>query len=474
MRNLLKTLKIVILLQVLLQLVLITGAANAAEGAAKNAASLKPILDVKTFVTPAGINVWLVEDTTSPAIYMDFAFRGAGAVNDPDGRQGVSQLLSNTLDEGAGSYDSKAFQAALNDHSIGLNFSSTRDDFGGHLDVLKKYQDTGFELLHLALSDPHLDAAAIERMKQANLSRIRSNMIDPDWLSARLTNAVLFAGHPYARNSGGTLSQIPEITRDDLLHKFRTQLAKDNLVVAVAGNISAADLSVKIDQVFGALPDHATLATMTEVGFPTQSPVVHFKTDIEQNMVNICYAGMKLDDPDYTAAQIFNYVAGGAGFGSRLMDEIREKRGLTYGIYSGFQHMNHAELWCVSGSTRAEQLGQMRDLVTKTLADFSQQKITRAEFCAARAHFLGSIPLGLTSNRDIAAMLNAFQLEHLPPNYLDLEQQKLESLTLKDVEKASRRILTAPPLATLIVGPNIEDTKTTEGVTFMPKLPDVE
>lgn len=461
MQNLLKTLKIVILLQVLLQLILMTGAANA-----------KPILDVKTFVTPAGITVWLVEDATSPAIYMDFAFRGAGAVNDPTGKQGVSQLLSNTMDEGAGSYESGAFQAMLNDHSIGLNFSSTRDDFGGHLDVLKKYQDIGFELLRLAMSDPHFDKAAIERMKAANLSRIRSNMIDPDWLSARLTNAVLFAGHPYARNSGGTLSQIPKITRDDLLHKFRTQLAKDNLVVAVAGQTTPQELSPQIDRIFAALPDHAAVTTPAEVSFAAQSPVVHFKSNIEQDVVNICYQGIGVHDPDYVAAQIFNYVAGGAGFGSRLMEEIREKRGLTYGIYSGFQHMDHAQLWCVSGSTRAEQLAQMRALVTKTLADFSERNITRAEFSAARAHFLGSIPLGLTSNRDIAAMLISFQLENLPPDYLDLEQQKLETLTLKDVEAAARRILTPPPLATMIVGPHSE-AKDSIDVIYTTDIPDV-
>ncbi len=471
--SLFKRVRTTILLQLMLQILLqVFVAQNAAN--AENTVNGGPILDVETFVTPAGIHVWLVEDTTSPVIYMDFAFRGAGAVNDPDGKQGVSQLLSNTLDEGAGGYDSKAFQAALNDHSIGLNFSSTRDNFSGHLDVLEKYQETGFELLRLAMSTPHLDAAAIERMKAANLSRIRSNMIDPDWLSARLTNSVLFAGHPYARNSGGTLSQIPKITRDDLLHKFRTQLAKDNLVVAVAGHISAADLSAKIDHTFGALPDHAVVMNPEEVNFEAQSPVVHFKSNIEQNVVNICYQGIDVHDPDYTAAEIFDYVAGGAGFGSRLMTEIREKRGLTYGIYSSFQHMNHAELWCISGSTRAEQLEQMRDLVTQTLADFEQEKITKAEFSAARAHFLGSIPLGLTSNRDIAAMLIAFQLENLPPNYLDIEQQKLESLTLEDVEKASRRILASPPLATMIVGPNIKGGKGAESVTFMTKLPDVE
>src|SRR5688500_684612 len=139
-------------------------------------------LDIKTITTPGGIEVWLVEDHSVPVIAMQFAFAGAGSALDPEDKQGLAQLLSNTMDEGAGDLDSQTFQKKLADYSIDLHYSAGRDDFFGSLRTLTQYEDKAFDLLRLSLTAPRFDAEPVQRMKDANISRIRSSLSDPDWM----------------------------------------------------------------------------------------------------------------------------------------------------------------------------------------------------------------------------------------------------------------------------------------------------
>ena len=157
-------------------------------------------LDIKEVKTESGITAWLVEDHHIPVIAFDFAFMDAGAKNDPADKQGLSRLVSNTMDEGAGELTSEAFQKELRDLSISLGFNSGRDSFGGSVKTLTKNKDRAFELLKLAIMQPRFDADPVQRMRQANQARIRSSLSDPDWMAARILNDKAYEGHPYALN----------------------------------------------------------------------------------------------------------------------------------------------------------------------------------------------------------------------------------------------------------------------------------
>ena len=241
----------------------------------------KPLLDIQRVVSDSGIEAWLVEDHSVPVIAMRFAFADAGSKQNSVDQQGLAQLMSNTLDEGAGELDATKFQKALADHSISLSFSSGRDDFGGSVKTLSKYQDKAFELLKLALTEPRFDEDAVRRMRAANQSRIRSSLSDPEWIAARFLNDVAYAGHPYALNSGGTLSSLEAITAEDLRNYHSAVIGRNNVRVAVAGDMTADDLKAVLDDVFSNLPE-VSLETPTRTDVQNQGEIVLFEKDIPQ------------------------------------------------------------------------------------------------------------------------------------------------------------------------------------------------
>ena len=170
-----------------------------------------------------------VEDHTLPIIALKFAFKDAGSAQETPEKQGLSLLVASTMDEGAGDYDSQAFQKALNDNSISLSFGGSRDSFNGNLTTLTRHKEKAYELLELALNKPRFDQEALERMRASRLTSLRNSMTDPDWIAARIMYDVAFKGHPYALNRGGTFKSLESITTDDL-HSFKNnQLSQDRL-----------------------------------------------------------------------------------------------------------------------------------------------------------------------------------------------------------------------------------------------------
>ena len=187
------------------------------------------VLDIEQVTSPGGIKAWLVEDHSVPVIAMQFGFRGVGGALDPVDKQGLSRMLSNTLDEGAGELDSQTFQKELRDLSIGLSFGSDRDDFSGSLKTLSQNKKRAFELTALALTKPRFDEEPVKRMREANQSRIRSSLTDPDWMTARIMNDRAFEGHVYSQNSGGSLSSLEKISPEDLRAFHKNNIGKITL-----------------------------------------------------------------------------------------------------------------------------------------------------------------------------------------------------------------------------------------------------
>ena len=286
-------------------------------------------------IEDTGQGFWHVEDHTLPIITIHFAFYGAGAVNDPEGKDGLAQLLSNTLDEGAGNRDAKAFQDALQNHAIELTFTSGRDHFTGKLKTLKRHAPLAFELLKDALMSPRFDEEAVNRMRLANIMRIKSSVSRPEWQASRLMNDVLFNGHPYAKNSGGTLSGLTSITVQDLRNYKDGFFTSDRLKIATAGDITSEEMTVHIKEIFGDLPQGSNaIAEIETVPYPAGPVKAAFASNSPQSVVQMVWPALKKNDPDFHAYKVLNHLLGGGGFSSFLMEEIREKQGLTYGIQS--------------------------------------------------------------------------------------------------------------------------------------------
>lgn len=410
------------------------------------------ILNIQQVTSPSGLKAWLVEDHSVPVVSIRFQFKNAGAINDPKDKQGLSQILSNTLDEGAGEMDSKAFQAALNNHSIALSFQSSRDDFGGSIKTLSKYQNEAFDLLALALTKPRFDKDSVSRMIDSNLVRIRSSMTDPEWMNARLTNAVIYGDHPYAMNTGGTLSSLPRITPDDLRAKFKTQLAQDNLIIAVAGNMSASEVSGMLDKVFGQLPKTSKVQKIEDAVFDDQPSVTLYEQNIPQTIINMVIPGIKHTDPDYHAAEVMDFVLGSSGFGSRLTEEVREKRGLTYGIYSGLSEMDHSSILSIGAATRNEKTDEVIQITKDVMDGMTKANITEKELKDAKSYLIGSVPLQLTSTDRISAILIGLLSDNLPMDYMEQRTKAIEKLNVDDILRVSKRLLEIKNIKIILVG----------------------
>lgn len=431
-------------------------------------AHAKPVLDIKEITSERGLKAWLVEDHSVPVISLTFGFKGAGAINDPDEKQGLARLLSNTMDEGAGDLDSQSFQKRLRDLSIALSFSSARDNFSGELKTLTKNKDEAVRLMHLALTEPRFDEEPLERMRAANMARVRSSLADPNWINARLFNDVLYGDHPYAQNSGGSLTSLAAISRDDLIAKHKT-LSKDKLVIAAAGDITEAELAEIIDTLFAGLPETAAQGSFTESPSIKDSAVFVYERDVPQSFLRIAWPGIDRADPDYQAAQVFNFIFGGSGFGSRLTDVIREQNGLTYGIYSYFQDYDYADHLVVSTSTKNESAAQMLSLIKQVAANITAAPVTDKELQDAKTYMINALPLTLTSTDQIAGTLLSLQFDERPIDYLDQRQAAIEALTPEHIQTVGQRILNTPSLSVLVGKPEL-----TTSVIPLTELPNVD
>ncbi len=427
-------------------------------------------LNIQSVTSPGGITAWMVEDHSLPLICMEFGFEDVGAAYDPPGKEGLSQLASNMFDEGAGSYDSQGFQKTLSDNSIALRFGSGRDEFSASLKTLSRHRDLAFKLLETALAQPRFDAEPLSRMKAANIARIRSSMSDPEWMAARITNHIAFGDHPYGKNAGGTISGLQAVTPADLKKFAAERLGRDRLVIAVVGDITPDEVKTRLDQLFGKLPAKAATTPVSDGTVQGGGTVTLYKKDIPQTILSVVQPGIAVKDPDYQASEIMNFILGGSGFGSRLMDQVREQRGLTYGIYSGFSHLNHMDTLNVSSSFKNENTAQVLKLTGQEWRNMRDRPVKPAELQAAKDYMTGSMPLSLSSTNSIASLLLAMQIYGRPIDYLDKRNALIDAVTAQDVQRVARRILQPDKLTVILVG-NPVDVKPDRTID---KIPDVE
>lgn len=429
------------------------------------------ILDIQEITTPKGITLWHVEDRSLPILTIHFAFKGAGAVNDPADKIGLGQLVSNTIDEGAGTRTATQFQQALQDHAIELSFENSRDVFSGKMKTLKRHDALAFELLRDAIHTPLFDEEAIERMRQANIMRIKSSFAKPDWLAARLMNDVYFGDHPYANNSGGTISGLTAVTADDMRGFVTEFFTRSNVVVSTAGDISADEAAAIVDKIFGDLPISEKTMDLQRVIPPATSLKKAFKTQSPQSVVQMIWPAIDKNDPDYHAYSVMNHMLGGGGFSSYLMEEVREKRGLTYGIYSQPVFLDYSNYLMIESATSPENIAPMTTAMQDVLSKLTTETVDEKLLADAKSYLIGSLPLRFTSTLSLSGAAMRMQLDGRSITALDDWADKIDAITADDVKNVANRIFKSiEPTVTIIAGAVPDDS----GFELVEKLPGIE
>lgn len=431
----------------------------------------KPFLPIQALKTSSGIPIWLVEDHTIPVLSVQIAFKDAGAKNDTPEKQGLMRLLSNTLDEGAGDLTSEQFQKVLADESISLSFTSSKDDFFVNLYTLSEKRDLAFDLLSKALTSPRFDAEPLARMTEANAARIRSSLSDPDWIAARIMNDTYFKSHPYGLNSGGTLTTLASITAQDLISAKNKFLTQDKIIVAITGDIKAPDAIKLVDKTFGSLENKNDVQnTLSPFVSSAPSALWHFTKDIPQSVITMQGPGIDRDDPDYDAAVLANLIFGGGGFGSRLTQEIREKRGLTYGIYSSLSDQDLAETVSITVSTKTSEVKTVLDLIESEQNKFISTDVTQQELEDAKSYLIGSMPLSLTSSTEISALMIGQMLDNKPIDDLDKRTARIQAVTIKDIRRVALRLFKPAFFTTVIIGKKIDTIPRLKTISTLPNV----
>ena len=407
--------------------------------------------EIQVVRSAGGITAWLVQEPSIPLLSVSCSFAGGASLDQPS-RKGTGNLVSGLLDEGAGPYNSLAFQTRLEELAVRMNFDADRDSFSGSLRTLSANRDAAFELLRLALNEPHFEAEAVARIRRQILTGLIEAQEDPNAIVAKTWFATAFPDHPYGLPSRGSIETVKAITTEDLRGFMAKALARDRLTIGVVGDISAADLGPLLDKTFGALPASTKIATVPETMPKGAGLLKVVEKSIPQSRVMFGAPGLKRDDPDWYAAYVLNYVLGGGGFSSRLNEEVREKRGLAYSVYSYLYPLDHAAIHLGGVGTQNQRVEEALKVIKEQIARAGEAGITVDELANAKTFLNGSFPLRLTSSGRIARLLRAIQRENLGLDYLERRAVLINSVTLEDIRRVAKRLLRPENLLIVVVG----------------------
>ncbi len=408
-------------------------------------------MKLERVTSPGGIEAWLVESHANPLIAMRFAFRG-GATQDDKGKEGLAYFVSAMMDEGAGDLDALAFQEKAQGLAMRMDFDASRDVMLGNLQTLTANKDQVFDLVRLALTKPRFDADATERVRAQILASLKFDEHDPETVASLAWDRLAFAGHPYGRPIKGTLQSIAAISPADLKSYVDRLFARDKLVISVVGDIDAATLGNALDYMFGALPAHSVLAPVADANPPLGPTQEIIEMDVPQSVAQFGHRGIARKDADFIAAYVLNYIIGGGGFSSRLMEEVREKRGLAYSVYSNLYPYEHGAIFVGSVATKNEEVGQSLEVIESELRRIAEQGPTADELANAKSYLTGAYALRFESSSSIAAQLLAIQIEDLGIDYVNRRNKLVEAVTLDDIKRVAKRLIEADRLITTIVG----------------------
>jgi zinc protease len=428
-------------------------AALVAFGAPANATKIERV------VSPGGIEFWFVRDGTVPLVSIEFAFRG-GAVQDPDDKIGLAEMTVSTLDEGAGDLDATAFHGRMERNAIELQIRASREHVRGTLRTLKENQDEAFNLLRLALNEPRFDSSAVERIRAQTVSSLQRQSVNPNSISSRNWWATAFPNHPYGRPVSGTLESVARVTPDDMRDYARRVLARDNLKIGVVGDIDTATAGRLIDQTFGKLPAKAQLKPVPEVKMQGLGGRTVIDLNVPQAVVNFGGPGIARNDPDFMAAYIVNHILGGGSFSSRLYREVREVRGLAYGVNTSLTWFERAAVLVGGTATRADSTGETIDIIDAEFRRMAAEGPTEEELAKAKTFLQGSFALNLDTSTKIASQLVQMQIDNLGIDYIDRRSAMIDAVTPADARRVAKRLLDGGLLVTIVGKP--------KGVTTRP------
>ncbi len=416
-------------------------------------ASHATAVEIEKVPLKGGVDAWLVESHSLPMVHVQVSFK-AGSVFDPADAHGLASLTAQMITEGSGEDNAQAFAQKLEAVGALMTSNANKLSVTTAMRMLAEHKDQSFKLFRQALTQPRFDEVAFKRVQDAVLTGIRAGLQNPSQVASKLRDQYVYDGTAYAHSTDGTVATVAALQKADVQNFYNKHYNQQNMVISVVGAITADELQDQLN------PLIESLATGQNFDFPAAQTnstplVLRQEMAVPQSTVYMAHSGITRDDPDYYAAYVMNYILGGGGFNSRLMEEIREKRGLAYGVYSYFEPLPKGGAFVVTVSTKNEDVHKSIDLIKQQMSAI-QKGVSEKEYQGAQAYLKGSFPLRLDSSSKVLGYLNMMQLHNMGVDYLNNWTKRIGQVTQADVARVAKRLLKPESMVTVIVGQNHE------------------
>lgn len=412
------------------------------------AATINPV----RFVAPNGLTVLVLEQHSLPIVQIHALIK-AGSAQDSSEKAGLANLVASLLDEGTTSRSAKQIAEQIDFVGGTLTTNASEDFTTASARVLKKDTELGFELLADIVLRPAFPEQELERVRSQILGEIQSEKDDPGRVAAKAFSQLVFDGHPYRWPVNGTEKSLPTITRADILEFFAREYRPNQTILTIVGDITAEQARDQVVRHFGAWKrGDPSLRTVGDPA-PIDKPVIRLiEKDLTQATILVGHLGISRTNPDFYAVTVMNYILGAGGFSSRLMDSIRDKQGLAYGVRSAFEANLMPGAFIISLQTRNETANQAITGVLKELNGIRDAPVTDQELADAKAYLIGSFPLRLDTTRKLTEILSLIELYGLGLDYFTQYPRWIERVTKEDVLRVAKQYLHPGHYALVVVG----------------------
>jgi len=414
--------------------------------------SVQAAPDIKHWTSKKGAQVYYAHAPGLPIVDLQISFN-AGSARDAK-LSGLSSLTNHMLGMGAGDLD--ATKIAQRFETVGAQFSHSadRDQAWVKLRSLsqEKWLESALDTLALVLEKPNFTQADFLREQKRYLISIKREQQNPSKIAARSFYKAAYGDHPYAQMTNGTEKTIKALTTGDLKKFYSKYYVASNATVAIVGDLDRKAAEKLIDKVLNKIATGKAAKSLPVVPELKKSKTIRISHPSTQTHVYMGHPGNYRGDPDYFVMYLGNHALGGGGLVSRLSDEVREKRGLSYSVYSYFGPLARKGLFQVGMQTKNDQVDLGIKVLRQTIKDYLDKGMTEKELIASRKNITGGFPLRIDSNKKILGYLSMIGFYKLPLTYLDDFNKKINAISLNQIHETLRRRIHPDKMVTVIVG----------------------
>jgi zinc protease len=417
-------------------------------------------LNIQHWTLPQGGAVYFVENHDLPMLDISVDF-SAGSARDGAASSGLAAMTNRLMTLGAGPWSEQQVAERLADAGANLSGRFDQDRGGFTLRTLSSMEErtTALAVLQAVLTQPRFDATVLARETQRAVASIQDASVKPEYQGAKAFQTAIYGAHPYALPEEGEIDTLVKLTAADLQAFHKKYYVASNMVIAIMGDMTRAEAEALAVKLATELPQGEAppaLPAVATLDKPVDIPISHHAS---QSHLFMGAPGLKRIDPDYFPLLVGNYILGGGGFDSRMLIEIRQKRGLAYSAYSYFSPLQELGPFQIGLQTRRDATDEAVKVVRETLRRFIDEGPSDAELAQAKSNLIGGFPLRLDSNKKIQEHLAMIGFYRLPLDWLEAYPKAVEAVTREDIVRAFRVRVRPDAMVTVIVGGQVEPAK---------------